>query len=107
VQTKPKNIQAVLRKITKSYKMCPYSINCGWCDLWADDVSGVLRRLGHDVEVWETDFEKADFCHVFVRIDGKFYDAEERDGVDDYMKLPIFRRLFKVIPRRQPVDVVG
>lgn len=75
----------------------PYKINDGNCEDWAYDVK---KRIGsdHAVEVWETVFDYADTSHVFLCIDGKFYDAECPEGVDDAMELPIFKKIGKPQP---------
>jgi hypothetical protein len=81
----------------------PYDINNGSCNEWGEEVLDLLRETTYIVEYWETLFGFADTTHAFLRIDGKFYDAECPEGVDDHMELPIFRKLFAEVNRRQPV----
>jgi hypothetical protein len=76
----------------------PYSINNGLCVDWAEEVFSVAHDSDHEVELWETLFGFSDTTHAFLRVDGKFYDAEALDGVSDHMNLPIFSGL-----DRQPV----
>lgn len=76
-----------------------YDINDGGCEDWADAVMERLKDTAHDVQLWATLHGISDTSHVFLRIDGKFYDAECLDGCDDHMELPIFARIGK----RQPV----
>jgi len=65
-----------------------------------------MDRVPNIVEVWETDFDLCDSGnHFFVKIRGKFYDAETLHGVKDYMDIPFFARYVKATgnDRRQPV----
>lgn len=91
----------ILRDVTNSFKTTPYEINNGLCESWAIDVQAALKTTRHRVGIWETVFALADTTHVFLQIDGKFYDAECLDGVDSYMQLPIFSKL-----RPQPVVLI-
>lgn len=93
-------LKEVLQEVTASFDLPPYEINCGDCGHWADEV---MKRLpNHQVEYWETPFGTADTEHAFLRIDGKFYDAEALEGVDDHMELPLFSKLLEKFGR-QPV----
>lgn len=108
------NIQNVLESVTNSFEETPFEINNGACEDWTNLA---MERLGYPVyggspsiavasgEIkiarWDTLFE-ADAIHVFLQIDGKFYDAECLDGVADYMDLPIFKKL----KRRQPIAFI-
>jgi len=78
----------------------PYHINNGSCEEWANEVFDKLKDTDHQVEIWATPFGFADTTHVFLRIDGKFYDAECLSGVEDHMDLPLFKNL---MPKRQSV----
>ena len=96
-----------MRKVTKKFAdeegISPYEINNGYCVEWAEEVLELLRNTHHKVELWETPFGYADTTHAFVRINGKFYDSECLEGVDDHMELPIFAKLHVAIKRRQAV----
>jgi hypothetical protein len=81
----------------------PYHINDGRCEEWADEVFDKLKNSDHQVEIWATPFGFADTMHIFLRIDGKFYDVECLVGADDHMDLPIFKNL---MPKRQSVWLV-
>jgi hypothetical protein len=48
--------------------------------------------------MWETVHGYADTSHVFLCIDGKFYDSEMHEGTDDPHNLPIFAKLGKPQP---------
>lgn len=97
-----KTLLAVMRKANKSFTnrgIALREINNGYCDDWAQTVMDELN----DVEVWETVFGFSKTSHVFLRINGKFYDAECHQGVMDHMDLPIFNKIFAEFAERQPV----
>ena len=109
-------IAEAIQKVTAEYAekgITPYEINNGSCEEWANEVAGLLGldvysaeqapNPEHKVEIWETLFGYAYTTHAFVRIDGKFYDAECQEGVDDHMDMPIFKKLLASTGRRQPV----
>lgn len=81
----------------------PYKINDGWCEQWAENVFDQLQDTNNCVEIWATPFGFADTNHIFLRINGKFHDAEMIDGCDDHMELPIFAKLLEKGCERQPV----
>ncbi len=93
--------QRAMRQVTAAMLADGYSsayeINNGGCEEWANEVAALLanttRPEDHAVETWETVFGYADTSHVFLCIDGKFYDAECPEGVDDFTKLPLFSKL--------------
>jgi len=85
------------------YWKTTYNINNGGCAEWANKVFDMLKDTHHLVEIWATLHDFADTYHVFLRIDGKFYDAECLNGCEDHMELPIFAKGFKKLNRRQPV----
>jgi hypothetical protein len=80
-----------------------YGINNGGCEDWAQRVMSRLWKSKYRVEIWATPFAFAETNHVFLRINGSFYDAECVNGRDDHMDLPIFSRLLKDGYGRQPV----
>lgn len=81
----------------------PYEINNGYCYEWAEGILERLRATEHQVELWEVLFGFGDTTHAFLRINGKFYDAECHEGVEDHMDLPIFKKLAANGGGRQPV----
>lgn len=92
-----------MRKVTQQFAdegVTPYNINDGECDAWAQEVMDLLEDSKHEVEIWETVFCFADTTHVFLRVDGKFYDAECLQGADDHMELPIFANLLEECGRQ-------
>lgn len=100
------NPAEAMAQVTQSFAeegITPYEVNNGNCDAWAEEVLGLLGETGHKVQIWATPMFYADTTHIFLRIDGKFYDAECSAGVDDHNELPIFAKLIADGLRRQPV----
>lgn len=101
-------VQIAMKELNAKYKkegITPFKINDGYCDTWAQTIADEMVEICA-VEIWETVFGYADTNHAFLRINGLFYDAECLDGVEDHMSLPIFKKLFKVTKKRQPVWLV-
>ena len=92
-------MKTILQAVTDAFEETPFEINNGCCEEWALEAQAALEVTEHKVGIWETVFGLADTNHVFLQIDGRFYDAECLDGVDNYMQLPIFAKL----DRPQPV----
>ena len=100
----PKTIPEILQSVTDDFEgMHPYQINNGNCDEWGNQALESLDKKGFAAELWETVWDFADTTHIFLRIGGKFYDAECLEGVEDHMSLPIFKKLFAANGKRQPV----
>jgi hypothetical protein len=98
--------QRVLHAVTARYVKAlgsTFEINNGSCEEWAEEVRRRLVKSIHRVEVWSTPYFFAATTHTFVRIDGRFYDAECLEGVLDHNDLPIFKRLVEAGRGRQPV----
>jgi hypothetical protein len=67
-----------------------WHINCGWCQEWADLARG--RVGGEIVDVdWELDTggEYMTYCHDVLKLEGRFYDSQHPEGVDDLRKLDL------------------
>jgi hypothetical protein len=65
----------------------PEEINSGKCFDWAAIVFDLVegsKIAGHNV---------AGNGHTYVEIDGRCYDAECYEGVDDWLDLPFFKRV--------------
>lgn len=103
----PQEAMAHMRdELCEAYDITPFDINNGFCDEWAYQVHELLKESKHTISIWATHPDEANANHYFIQIDfDKFFDAEEIQGVKDYMDLPIFARLNKTIKRRQPVWV--
>jgi hypothetical protein len=85
-------IQDAIREVTNALGLSPYDINNGYCYEWAEQVYERLAST-HKVELWEVPFGMGDTSHAFLRIDGRFYDAELPAGVEDHAGLPLFTKL--------------
>jgi hypothetical protein len=76
-----------------------YDINCGYCEEWAAITRQKYFELtGQSVIEILSDIDLiGDFGevpgHAFIRFEGKYYDAECPEGVDDWRKLPLFTRI--------------
>lgn len=90
-------IKEFLEGVNSKFEETPYEINNGCCEEWAEEVKFNISKT-YKFCIWETVFGLADTIHLFVQIDGRFYDAECLDGVDDYMQLPIFKKLLRPQP---------
>lgn len=64
-----------------------WDINNGECEDWANRVA--LRVKATEV-VWLDEFDE-EVSHCAALIDGRWYDAECLDGVDDWQDLPLVR----------------
>lgn len=61
-----------------------FDLNCGLCEEWANRVAELLP--GAKV------VDSFEHGHMFVRLAGRYYDAECFDGVDDWRNLPMVLR---------------
>lgn len=76
-----------------------YDINCGLCEEWGERVRQLYQEATgqDDVEVLDPgnlsgNADDALAGHVFLRFNGKFYDAECQDGVLHVSHLPLFKK---------------
>jgi hypothetical protein len=66
-------------------------INNGWCAEFAEDVLKELGGSPDGVTIHEdSELGNYDYSHTFLKFEGKFYDAEAPDGVEDWTRLPLF-----------------
>lgn len=89
-------------KVHRPENHCGRDINAGYCDEFAREIAydyPGLERDGNLVEIWSTGFFDADEngmsdlpAHAFVKWKGKYYDAEDPNGVEDWRDLPLYRR---------------
>lgn len=77
----------------------PYDINCGLCEEWGERVRELyFQATGQDdVEVLDPgnlsgDPDDSLAGHVFIRYQGKYYDAECDYGVPHIYELPLFKK---------------
>ncbi len=99
-------IAQVIADATAEFGGDPYQINNGSCYEWAEFILERLHDENHQVQLWEVPFGMGETTHAFLRIDGKFYDAEAPNGVMDHMNLPIFQKIFAQTKTRQPVWLI-
>jgi hypothetical protein len=65
-------------------------INEGDCWEFAEDLQ---RRVGGEVQDNETlTGEETDWYHAFLFLDGRYYDSEVPEGVEDWRQLPCCQR---------------
>jgi len=102
-------VQTILERITGDFIAdcgSAYEVNNGCCEEWGYEVLEALADFPCMVGYWETDVDQAHSSHVFIEIDGRWYDAECLDGVDDYMQLPLFAKWQKKHPGEvEPVQL--
>lgn len=77
-------LPAIIRQVVREFALHPYDINNGLCDQFVVRVS----ELCPDIE--ELVIEEG--CHYCIKYDGKYYDAEEPEGVLKADQLPIMVR---------------
>lgn len=94
-----------------AFDLPPREINNGSCMTFAEAVVEELVRRGEhgamavDVEWFDENWDQ-DYApwHAWIYLNGRWYDAEVPEGVDDWEELP-FWKLWAVdgfIPKRQP-----
>ena len=74
-----------------------YDVNCGLCEEWGERVREIYREATgkDDVDVLDPgnmtgDPDDSLSGHVFLRFEGKFFDAECTEGVANWQQLPLF-----------------
>lgn len=82
--------------INKNYNedytsLTPEEINDGYCDMWANLF---VEKFG-GTHQWSYDIPNDPNGHSWVKLNGKFYDAEAPNGVDKLEQLPYFQRLIE------------
>lgn len=78
----------VIIRTVKEFGEHPFIINCGLC---YDFAEAIEKQVNH-VTIWEIPYSCEWPCHAIIEFQGRFYDAEEPFGVDNWWQLPIFRR---------------
>lgn len=89
-------LTTIIRKLIKEYEkkkqMTPCQINGGWC---ADFALEAKRRLDDVDAKIRAD---TDSRHTWLEFEGKHYDSEAPDGVEDWRELPLFKNSKSVLP---------
>jgi hypothetical protein len=97
------NIEQAIRELVKLYhslyEVDAYNINCGMCEDFSADVIAILADGKESEElcaVWHdnmtdcTQAEENHWAHNFVIYEGRFYDSQSPEGVDDWRNIPAF-----------------
>lgn len=80
----------------------PADINTHYCRYVARTV---VDRVGDDVDVRIVEDGGRGYAHTWLVHDGRHYDAECVEGVDDYRDLPFFQRHPEAAVHLEPGDV--
>ena len=116
-------VAAIIRDMVATWEdgqpRCPMGINSGECGDFADLLLESLISAGRTEVVaidsgdLVEDGAAADYWHVWIYFDGRHYDAEAPDGVEDWEQLPFFARwrrdasdamTKRYVRRRRPED---
>lgn len=94
-----KTISSAIKAVTKLYLKHfnfkhPREINEGFCEDFANDVAYVF---GEEIKcIWGDEIKKIQLTlrnsHCLIEYKNRYYDAECPEGVDDFLKLPLYRR---------------
>lgn len=88
-------------QINSNLSLSPEDCNNGLCDIWAEK----FKEEYPEAEIWDTEETYGEtHGHVWVKYDGKFYDAETPNGVTDWKQLPFMKRFYKIV-KKLPTDV--
>jgi hypothetical protein len=74
----------------------PRDINAGGCEDFQQDVIAAGKLCGATAELCTENFPEEGARlpgHCWVQHEGRHYDAEAPDGVEDWQDLPIFKRV--------------
>lgn len=90
-------IAEVIRQVLVDLEVVdPVDVNNGNCEAFADLVASRVpgARVLWDWEAPSKTDPANDFAwvHCFIHYEGKFYDSECPDGVEDWTQLPLFVR---------------
>lgn len=101
---------ALVELYEKNWDIDAYTINCGDCDKFAIELiriwTGTDKETDDAVVIWAEDLagdedlaEDLAGLHAFACIDGRYYDSECPEGVDDGRALPCLYRYFNRLPQ--------
>lgn len=85
----------LLRDLERDRKglMSVYDIDCGWCE---DYAVAVCNRVQGATELWMNDLTPFEhICHCVIKYQGRYYDAECIDGVDELRFIPLYENVLK------------
>jgi hypothetical protein len=86
-------MKEILQRAIGELGMFPEDINNGYCDAFAALVAEELTACDMFCADYDCDCDSDDRtrAHVWIRYEGKHYDAECLEGVESFLDLPIFR----------------
>lgn len=88
-------INIKIKELVRKWGIHPFDINNGCCEEFAEiieaEVNGARMEWGRGFEALFTSKHDPD-SHCYIVFAGKYYDAEEPYGVDNPVKLPLYRR---------------
>ena len=97
-------IDAINDEYMEDYQeLTPKEINNGYCDMWARQF---VDRFGGEHQ-WSydfPDFPNSASGHSWVSYQGKFYDAEIPDGVNQLEDIPYFKRAIEHVGNADWID---
>ena len=82
-----------LQDLIRAYGDNSHDINNGLCDYFASDLILSLTIIDKAAECLATPDETDLPGHYWVKVDGRYYDAETLFGVPDWRELPIFQKV--------------
>lgn len=88
-----KVIVALVELYQLLYNVDAYSINCGMCEDFAADVCSLVKgaeQFWGDELINEDDDPDEYAYHNIVRYQGRYYDSEHPNGVDDFREIAAF-----------------
>lgn len=81
------HLEDIVGSLRNKYKIRRYDLAHGYCDVFAAEVK---RQIPNSV-IFESEFGNQIDGHYFVRIDGRFYDAQDTAGVTSIDQLKYVR----------------
>jgi hypothetical protein len=69
--------------------LCAWDINCGWCENWATAASDKYGGEPEWLDQIDPLFSSLNHC-ILIK-DGRYYDSQHPDGVDDLNQLDLVR----------------
>jgi hypothetical protein len=78
------------------YCKTPKEINKGDCLNFAQDILLAFPTAEIHID-GEPAIDKISFHHAYIMFEGKYYDSETSDGVEDWRELPFYSRADSVL----------
>ncbi|XAI97110.1 hypothetical protein [Dolichospermum phage Dfl-JY45] len=66
-----------------------WDINCGWCEDWAMAAAEAVG--GEVVDLGDLGMDPDEWSHIILVRNGRFYDAQDPDGVEELEALHLVR----------------